>query len=50
MNYNGWLFRRARHFWCGMIHGHEWENLVPELYGVAYVYQRCTKCGKGRVL
>ena len=48
--YNGWLFRWARHFWCGMIYGHEWKNTSPILHGIPWVCQECVKCGKERVI
>jgi hypothetical protein len=50
IKYNGWLFRGARHFWCGMVNGHEWKNTSPELYGIGLVCQKCIKCGKERVV
>lgn len=47
--YNGWLTKRVKHFVCGMIHGHDWEDDTP-LLDQGVKFQTCKRCGKERMV
>ena len=43
----GWMVRPIKHFMCGALHGHVWEECTPEAGG--HVGKRCRRCGKEKV-
>ena len=44
---NGWLFLWAKRLWCGMIYGHDYKRVTPEIQGQWGC--ECKKCGKFKV-
>lgn len=44
----GWLFAWAIHLWCGMVYGHEYVAVSPEIQG--RVVAECKHCGRRTVL
>lgn len=44
---NGWLFHPFRHFWCGMIYGHDYRAISPDI-PYAGILAECRFCGKQR--